>query len=431
MGVIPVLANLAYDLADKPNPTATDQVETRTSEERNEVVIRQLTVMIEAADEHLDSRNIGVGAKLFGLGIAADAEMPKLKDRRKTAAKKMYVTPLTFKRWKEAPLLETLADYLIHLAEEHGHAVDLDDEDTAVPSERRPPSPDLPSVPPSVPSPKRHWGRPSAVVLGLLLLVGLVALVLASRQPSSTAEPTTTLSSLATESERQLIGDHAPVPGDVSRLLGFGDPTPEGRTVYPYVAHKEEGATEGTLATPTPTLNSMTDVNHGIGDEREFVHVAIGGPERPHAANVTSRSVVAQGRQDIWLRIYIDNNAAEESDCERLIGPTIAVHTTARVAVWNSSNKHLHVLRVWVFAENANPTWVTDAVAVVTQSARTLKLIPSLSSQYSELPKTYLSHPPLTSSAVVDPAGMLLGGNGLLGSCWQNRFSLLLLFRQV
>ncbi len=436
MGLVPVLAALAYDLADKPNPATSDPIGTTPNEERDEIAIHQIVVMAEAADEHLDVRSRGVVAEVLGLGLAADAEIPELEARRQAAADKMYLALSYFKRKKERPLLKAFADYLIGLAEERGQAVRLEDGDGTNPPEPNPPSP----VQPPMPSPgtphhaKRHRRRPSAVILSLLLLVGLVVFVLASRQPSSASVPKAALARLATESERQLTGDHAPVPGDVSSLLGFGDPTPEGRTVYPYVSHNPKPGTPGygTPAAPTPTLNALTDVPHGIGDERQFVHVGITETnERPHANTITHRAVYAQDGQDIWLRIYIDNGAAPEPNCNMLTGPTIARHTTVRVATWDSPNGRLHVIRAWVYAENTNPTWITDAAPVLTQSAQTLKLSPSLSSQYSEQPKTYLSHPPLTSQAIVEPAGMLLGGNGLLGSCWHNRFSLLLMLRQI
>ena len=200
---------------------------------------------------------------------------------------------------------------------------------------------------------------------------------------------------------------------------------------YPYVAHRTSRSDEGTPSSPIPTLNVLTDVPYGTGDERQFVYVRSSrSTKSPLANTVSGRSIFVRANEYIWLRLYIDNGAYPEPKCERLVGPTIARHTTVRVAIWDSPNKRLHVLRAWVYADNSEPKWVTDAVAVLTEKPRTLELRPSLSSQYSYEPPMYRSKPPLPSRAIVEPGGMLLGGNGLLGSCWQNRFSLLLAFSQ-
>jgi hypothetical protein len=269
--------------------------------------------------------------------------------------------------------------------------------------------------------------RPLAVVLVVGLAVAALAVGLALSLGGNRAlRPTAELKRLAQETERDLTGDQAPVPGTASRVLGFGDPTPGGRTVYPYVVHGKVG----TPASPMPTLDVLTDVSFGVGDEREFLHLAVGTTKKPPAIYIAKRTAFLQTGKDLWLSVYIDNGAGPEPNCSQLVGPSIAQDTTARIAIWNSPNRRLHVIRGWLFASNAQPTWVTDAVAVITEGPRTLELIPSLSSQYSQLPARYHRHIPLKNDAILQPAGMRLEDNGLLGSCWQNRVAIFLLFRQ-
>lgn len=261
--------------------------------------------------------------------------------------------------------------------------------------------------------------------LAAALAVGLVlSLVSNGRVPVPTAE----LERLAQESERNLTGDQAPVPGTASRVLGFGDPTPDGRTVYPYVAHEREGV--GTPAAATPTLDALTDVSYGIGDEREFLHLATGTAKKPLAIHITKRSVFLRTGEDLWLSMYIDNGASPEHNCSQLVGPTIAQNTTVGVNIWNSPGRHLHIIRGWIDAPNAQPTWVTDAVAVITESPRILGMEPRRGSQYTELPARYHGHIPLTSDAILQSAGMRLEDNALLGSCWRNRVDVFLFFHQ-
>jgi hypothetical protein len=270
-------------------------------------------------------------------------------------------------------------------------------------------------------------------VVASIALVGLIVAIAGQLHRSSASSPTAMLPNLKEESERELTGDQAPAYGDASRTLGFGDPESQGRATYPYVSHNSKPGEPGygSPSSPTPTLDVLTDVPHGTEDERKFLHVMVGTAKRPHAVEIGKRSLLAQPSEYVWLRIYIDNGAYPEPDCNKLAGPTIALHTSVRVAVWDSPNKRLHIVRGWVYSENATPKWVTDAVAVVTTRPRHLQLVPALSTQYSEVPSTYLSHPPFQSAALVEPAGMLLGGDGLLGSCWKNRFVVLPVFKQV
>ncbi len=345
-----------------------------------------------------------------------------LSHRRDYVARKLEITKRHLEDTVEGELLNELALSLVRLARERQ-------------PEPNPPAPEtVRSEPGARPSLPRRWIvlRPARTVLVAAVLIVTLTLAPSGWLHSSVASvPTAELARLAGESEHELTGDLAPAPGDTSRQLGFGDPTPQGRTVYPYVAHRaEQGAPPQNTPVPaTPALDVLTDAP-GVGDERRFLQLITGKVTPSHPAGTIRRSAFVRGHENVRLWLYIDNGATPERNCARPAGPTIATHTTVRVAVWDSPNKRLHSIRAWVYAESAQPTWITDAVAVVTERADTFHFVPSLSSQYSESPM-YQSRPPLTSNAIVEPGGMSLGRDGLLGSCWQNRFVLFLTFRQV
>ncbi|HSZ05438.1 MAG TPA: hypothetical protein VK778_09590 [Solirubrobacteraceae bacterium] len=345
-----------------------------------------------------------------------------LEERRKFVAKTLKIEVKTLEGIED-DLFAELARSLVRLAREQQPEPEPD---PLAPETVRSESESRPSLP-------RRWIalRPAGTVLVAAVLIVALTLAPSGWLHSSVASvPTAELARLSGESDQVLVGDQAPVPGDVSRQLGYGDPTPQGRTVYPYVAHRaEQGAPPQNTPVPTtPALDVLTDAP-GVSDERRFFQIITSEVPQPHSFGTVRRSAFVRQHANVRLWLYIDNAATPEPNCEQLVGSTIAKHTTVRVAIWDSPDKHLHIIRAWVYAENAQPTWITDAVAVVTERADTLHFVPSLSSQYSESPM-YRSRPPLTSSAIVEPGGMSLGGDGLLGSCWQNRFILFLTFRQ-
>jgi hypothetical protein len=157
-----------------------------------------------------------------------------------------------------------------------------------------------------------------------------------------------------------------------------------------------KGGETGTPASPTPTLDVLTDLpEDDQGDEREFLSIAAGFHLSPIPFSIHTRAVLAQRGQEVWVRIYVDNGVAPQSNCAELMGPTIAHDVSVQAGIWNSWQNRLHVIRVWLYASNATPTWVTDAVAVVTAQSNKLTLVPTLSRQYSEQPSGFRSYPRL------------------------------------
>ena len=267
-------------------------------------------------------------------------------------------------------------------------------------------------------------------LIGGLVLVSSVGSLLVGDVLSSSrsvAKPPS-VARLASEASRSLYLNETPAPGNASWQLGFGDAV-GGRQTFPY-----SGATTTTWE---PTFNSIVDTRYAPygGDERQFL--SLGLVELPVAKLQTNwphrrRSVALSSDEAASVLVLIENSAAPQPNCNRLEGVTIAENSHLRAGVWNSSDGKLHVIRVWLFASNTNPRWVTDAVAVTTDGTVELELDPKLSYVYSKEPAGFDTSPALRSKAVLQPGGMPVGhgDRGLIGSCWENRFFVVLLFQQ-
>ena len=87
-------------------------------------------------------------------------------------------------------------------------------------------------------------------------------------------------------------------------------------------------------------------------------------------------SAAAKDRDLVFVWVYIANDAPEQSNCSKLVGPTIATNTRVRLTIWNSPNNRLHIVRGWISADNVSPQWITDAAAVITAKAAPLSFDP-------------------------------------------------------
>jgi hypothetical protein len=225
--------------------------------------------------------------------------------------------------------------------------------------------------------------------------------------------------------ERELSQPETPVPSEATSQLGFGSATGP-RTAIRYAVI--------TPVPATPTLDSMSALLYGEGDERKFLRVRASAPtvSWPARAVARARYATAAAGDDIWVHVLVDNNASPQTSCATPSSrqPAVARNTRLSVAIWNSVNKHDHVIRAWLSADNASPPWITDAVQVSTNHAGTLEFDRYGSSLYSVLPRGYAPPRPLDSASAMQPTGMLVGPGGLLGSCWQNRVYVVLEFRQ-
>ena len=272
----------------------------------------------------------------------------------------------------------------------------------------------------------RRWARHQATQVGavaaLVLIGGASAWGILHNQSSPAKSGVPSVARLSAEALRPLVGDHAPVPGTAGRVLGFGDPAPGGRTVYPYVGR--------TMVSSVPVFDSVVDVPGSVGDERDFLRVeATKALTKRRPAWHLHRSALLRAGSMAVLWLYLNNDGSSATNhCSTSVGQPVAQNTRVRLAPWQSADRRLHVFRAWVSADNAQPRWVTAAAAVVTTKPTTLRLDPMASWQYSKR-SPYASSPALRSRAILEPAGMLVG-SGSVGSCWQDRFVLALAFRQ-
>ena len=183
-----------------------------------------------------------------------------------------------------------------------------------------------------------------------------------------------------------------------------------------------------------PVFNSFTDVKNNAaagGDERQFVTTVVteSMSDKPtwRALPLPPRNRWSDaGRGDVaWVRVLADNNASPVQDCARPAGPSVARNTRLRVAVWDDSTKKRHVVRAWVTADNADPKWVTDVIAIRSEDAAQLSFNRQASWSYQQIPRPRIRE---MTGSVLESGGMHLGKNGDVGSCWDNRIYLVLAF---
>jgi len=263
--------------------------------------------------------------------------------------------------------------------------------------------------------------RRRAVVLGIAIAVALAGVLVPTLLSSASPPRTPSLATLINEGERPLSLAETPVPGWASGVLGFGD-ADGGRPIFPY--------TDVTNTSNTPVFDSMVDTPE-VADERLFLQYESRTRTKKGFIYATySAGDVSGVPGPLLLWLYIDNNAAAQPNCAIPVGSSVAQNTRVRLAVWDSTNRAIHVIRAWLEANNAHPRWVTDAVAIVTQPGVRLQLDPSHSHIYSPASPEYSKKLHLANDDILDPAGMQLGPNGVVGSCWSDRFYLVLSFDQ-
>jgi hypothetical protein len=267
----------------------------------------------------------------------------------------------------------------------------------------------------------RWWRRAPFVGLAATLLLAAIAVIAIHPWDEAGASTHTQLGRLTAEAERSLSLNQTPLPGETSPVLGFGDEL-GGRRTYQYV---------NTTPVPDyPILDSFLDSPEHVGDERMFVRVETGSGWYAHRPHWTKPAAVAGPNALVFVYLYVANDAPQEPNCNKLEGKTIATNTRIRLVVWNSPNNRLHIVRGWISADNAYPKWITDAAAVITFKAAPLSFDPADSWQYSISPSQFAKEAPLPNQDFFDAGGMALSSDGLLGSCWANRWAMVFAFHQ-
>ena len=367
--------------------------------------------------------------------IGAEAEpLIQLKDRAQRAARKLGRRSAELEETDLERMCRTLADAMLKVVAERRTPVATVSVAEGVPdtasdsSGNEPPAQvdsagDLHTDGAQPHQGRGRLGRALGIGAALALLIGFV-LVLADR-PSSHLT-TTSLSRLSKEAERNLTGREAPQPSkQMTAVLGYGDPIPGGRPTYR--EHK------GQITPPTtPTFDSILNAQNGVGDERRFLHVesSLATDSEQLWQIPEAHTLVANPHEIVWAIVDIDNNAQATADCD-LSSRYVAIESRLRVAIWNSADDHLHVIRAWLSAKNATPPWITDAVAVLTRNVTTLEPDSALSREYSTLSPRFRANPSINVESLLLYPGLLIGGDGLVGSCWDNRYYFALGFRQT
>jgi hypothetical protein len=393
--------------ADKINALPLAAVAAQLSDDETLPPLRQVADAIRASIERHGPGTFWKAAALV-FGVAAEtAHLWKAADRRSVAATELGVEVPALKETHEPRMCLALADDLLR------HLPDNDRPTTS-----------------SKGSLWRRRGSARKLTDYIAILVSIVGVVVAVvtfgwiSQPHTRALPS--VGALQGEASHQLSLSETPVPGTISPTLGFGD-SAGGRPVFPYV--------NVTPTSATPVIDSIVDAPNDEGDERLFLRVAARHTTLNRIRSflaIASEATVAHDGELVWMRLYVDNNAVGTSpgDCTPT-PPSAAVNTRARMAIWDSPDKRLHVVRAWVEADNSTPKWITSAVAVVTTEAKRLELDTALSWEYAKQPGQFSSKPPLLEGAALfRSAGLQVAANGLLGSCWADRFILYLAFRQ-
>lgn len=393
--------------------------------------IAAIRATIQLAIDHLGDDRKEVAELLFGLTCASHGK--RVGERRHLAATKYReladkseaeYSDEKFRTKAERALVADLARVLAALLEEprqpvtHSTATTPEPEATPSHSDRLPVG-DSKTEP--TPTPKWRSARPlpMLILIAAVLIVGVVIWVSEESQPGSVQAQ---LSRLSSEAERNLTGTQAPEPGDASRRLGFGDPTTGGRKAY-YLA-------EWLKSAPTnPTLDSLIFAvrNVFVYDARRFLSVQVSSlHDARQLLRSTAHAASAPAREVVWLTALVANNVKANPNCARNeYGIVTNVHLL--LSIWNSPNGRLHIIRAWLTAADTDPKWITDAVAVLTDTSVTLEPDSSISRELAinlnpetPDPNIFAIEPPIDVESILTAPGLVIGEEGVVGTCENN-----------
>jgi hypothetical protein len=400
---IPALAELAEALSPTPNDGKDDYCRQTV-----EALLRKAIGRLRSADRPGVSELLGIDVDdRLGVGARLDRAAEHFGRKSGEALRKAREGDgkLTEARFKE------LAGQLVALAEAAGFKYD---------GRFKPDETDADAKGSVAVHPSRQLRKLALVGLAATILLAVVATLIVHPWDDAGASTHTQLARLTVEAERPLSLSQTPLPGTANPVLGFGDEL-GGRRTYQYV---------NTTPVPDyPILDSFIDTP-GLGDERMFVRVETGSRWYARQPYWIKPAAVARSNDLIFVWLYAANDALPEPNCNDLVGSTVAKNARIRLVVWNSPSDHLHVIRGWISADNANPKWITDAAAVITTEAAPLSLDPADSWQYSISPSQFAKKASLPNQDFFDAGGMALSSGGLLGSCWANRWAMVFAFRQ-
>ena len=135
-----------------------------------------------------------------------------------------------------------------------------------------------------------------------------------------------------------------------------------------------------TIENPAPhvTFNSITN-NPNYGDERTFF-------DAKDAANTGKGGFVdkvnVQSGQEVLLRVYVHNNAADNLNDPNFTGPGVAKNTKVRIHLPTASANALRA-NAYVSADNAAPKEVADTVDLAGNGAFSVSYVPGSAVAYT------------------------------------------------
>jgi uncharacterized repeat protein (TIGR01451 family) len=136
-----------------------------------------------------------------------------------------------------------------------------------------------------------------------------------------------------------------------------------------------------TIQNPAPhvTFNSITN-NPNHGDERAFFEVKDAAHTQPNGFAHTINNL--SDGQELLLRVYVHNNAADNLNGTNFNGAGVAKNTKVRIHLPTATAKSLRA-NAYISADNATPREIADNIDLMDESNFELEYIPGSARQYT------------------------------------------------
>ncbi len=169
-----------------------------------------------------------------------------------------------------------------------------------------------------------------------------------------------------------------------------------------------------TVESPAPhvTFNSITN-NPNEGDERAFFEVKDATNTQPNG--FSGKAEVKDG-QEMLLRVYVHNNAADNLNGTNFTGSGVAKNTKVRIFLPTDTSTALSA-NAYVSADNAQPQIVADTIDFTGQNDFGVEYVPGSAVQYTNAVPTGIK---LSDAIVTTGAPIGYGAaDGIVPGCFQ------------
>jgi uncharacterized repeat protein (TIGR01451 family) len=161
------------------------------------------------------------------------------------------------------------------------------------------------------------------------------------------------------------------------------------------------------------TFNSITN-NPDEGDERAFFEVKDATNTQPNGFLHTATNLTSG--QELLLRVYVHNNAADNLNGTNFDGPGVAKNTKVRIYLPTANAQALRA-NAYISADNATPREVSDSIDLSGTGPFSLEYVPGSAVQYTNAVPSGIK---LSDSIVT--TGAPIGYNqadGIVPGCFQ------------